>query len=101
MIDDEFGDFDIFDYFNVLPQAAFESSYRAMLLRFESELEGREPPHAVASRDCIKLLSLWSLSLLKKPSGHGIGLPMKAMADDFVLSNRALFCCDPVCVHRL
>ena len=60
MIDDEFGDFDIFDYFNVLPQTAFENSYRDMLRRFEAELEGREPPHAVASRDCIKLLSLWS-----------------------------------------
>ena len=60
MIDDEFGDFDIFDYCKVLPQTAFENSYRDMLRRFEAELEGREPPHAVASRDCIKLLSLWS-----------------------------------------
>jgi hypothetical protein len=30
------------------------------------------------------------LSLLKKPSGDGIGLPMKAMVDDCGLSNRAL-----------
>ena len=51
MIDDEFDDFDIFDYFNVLPQAAFENSYRDMLRRFEAELEGREPLHAVPCRN--------------------------------------------------
>jgi hypothetical protein len=33
--------------------------------------------------------SAW-VSLLKKPSGDGIGLPMKAMVDDCGLSNRAL-----------
>ena len=31
-----------------------------------------------------------AVSLLKNPPGHGIGLPMKAMVDDFGYSNRAL-----------
>jgi hypothetical protein len=41
----------------------------------------------------------FSLSLLKSPSGHGIGLPKKAMADDFGLSNSAVLPCEPVCAH--
>jgi hypothetical protein len=36
------------------------------------------------------------LSLLKIPSGHEIGLPMKAMADDFGYSNGALLSRAPV-----
>ena len=45
----------------MLPQPVFENSYRVMLRRFEAKPEGREPPHAMASRDCIKLLEgLWS-----------------------------------------
>ena len=40
-----------------------------------------------------------NLSLLKSPSGHGIGLPKKAMADDFGLSNSAVLPCEPVCAH--
>jgi len=45
------------------------------------------------------LASLVDLSLLKNPSGHGIGLPMKAMVDDFGYSNRALLSRDPVSLH--
>ena len=44
-------------------------------------------------------LSSAYLSLLKSPSGHGIGLPKKAMADDFGLSNSAVLPCEPVCAH--
>jgi hypothetical protein len=39
------------------------------------------------------------VSLLKNPSGHGIGLPMKAMVDDFGYSNGALLSRDPVSLH--
>jgi hypothetical protein len=39
------------------------------------------------------------LSRLKNPSGHGIGLPMKAMIDDFGYSNRALLSRDPVSLY--
>ena len=45
------------------------------------------------------LRPLW-LSLLKNPPGHGIGLPMKAMVDDFGYSNRALLSRDPVSLYE-
>ncbi|MEI7876130.1 MAG: hypothetical protein WCK95_28725 [Alphaproteobacteria bacterium] len=35
-------------------------------------------------------IGVWRLSLLKKPSGLGIGLAMKTAADEFQLSNRPL-----------
>ena len=92
MIDDEFDDFDIFDYFDVLPQESFENRYRAMLLRVESELEGREPPHAGVSRDCIKLLSLWSRLVWEFESKERreprLGEAMKAVEAEIVKMQR-------------
>jgi hypothetical protein len=41
------------------------------------------------------------LSLLKNPSGHGIGLPMKTATDDVRLSNRVLLSCDAGSLHGL
>jgi hypothetical protein len=39
------------------------------------------------------------LSLLKKPSGHEIGVPMKTMVDDVRCSNRAPLSCDADSPH--
>jgi hypothetical protein len=47
----------------------------------------------------VETFGNYRLSLLKNPSGHGIGLPMKAMVDDFGYSNRALLSRDPVSLH--
>jgi hypothetical protein len=50
-------------------------------------------------RESSNQVTMRGLSLLKNPSGHGIGLPMKAMVDDFGYSNRALLSRDPVSLH--
>jgi len=39
--------------------------------------------------------------VLRKPSGHGIGVPMKATVDDVRLSNRAPFSCDGGSLHGI
>ena len=41
--------------------------------------------------ECVERIA--PVSLLKKPSGHEIGVPMKAMVDDVRCSNRAPLSC--------
>ena len=59
-------------------------------------------PAAIIVTWVVWRVMVWCLylSLLKNPPGHGIGLPMKAMIDDFGFSNRALLSRDPVSLYE-
>ena len=50
--------------------------------RWKSRSHGGRPRVPMEIRRLIREMSLANLSLLKKPFGHGIGLPMKATVDD-------------------
>ena len=64
-----------------------------------AELRRLKPSKEQAGFSAGFVYRIYGRPLLKNPSGHGIGLPLKAMVDDFGYSNRALLSRDPVSLH--